>query len=80
MRLQILHTGHRPIQKLFLGVIKLLSGQVPPPVAVMSYRKELFGQAMSDCFQDAMRQGKYWSIGEVELFAAAVSKANRCAF
>lgn len=80
MRLQILDSGHGPIQKLFLGVIKLLAGRIPPPVAIMSYRKELFGKAMADCFLDSMRRGKHWSIGEVELFAAMVSKANRCAY
>ncbi len=80
MRLQILHDGHRPIQKLFLRVIKMMAGQVPGPVAVMSYRKELFGKAMSDAFQAVMRGGKHWSIGEVELFAAYVSKLSQCAY
>lgn len=80
MRLQILHEGHRPIQKVFLRVIELVAGQIPGPISVMSYRKELFGKTMAQCFQEAMRESKHWSVAEVELFSAYVSKVNRCAY
>lgn len=82
MRLQILDHGHSFFQKLLLGLIKLSSEdrKAPGPVLVMSYRRELFGKYIAPCFQEAMREGKEWSIGEVELFAAFVSSLNQCMF
>jgi hypothetical protein len=80
MRLEILHDGHRPIQKLLLRIVERVVGQVPGPIAVMSYRRELFGKGLSACFQEAMRQQTEWSDGETELFAAFVSKQNSCAY
>lgn len=82
MRLQILENGHRFFQKLILSLIKFSSEgkKVPGPILVMSYRRELFGKHVAPCFQEAMREGKEWSIGEVELFAAYVSSLNQCVF
>jgi hypothetical protein len=80
MRLEILDNGHRPIQKLLLRVAKLAFGEVPGPIAVMSYRSEMFGKGLSKCFQQAMREQTQWSDGETELFAAFVSKQNSCAY
>jgi hypothetical protein len=80
MRLEILKSGHRPIQKIFLRIIRLAAGQVPGPVAVMSYRKEFFGKGLSLCFQEAMRRATEWTAGETEIFAAFVSKQNSCAY
>lgn len=80
MRLEILKTGHRPLQKLLMRVVKRLVGQVPGPIALMSYRRELFGKGLARCFQEAMREQTQWSVGEVELFAAFVSKQNSCSY
>jgi hypothetical protein len=80
MRLQILHHGHRPLQKLQLKIIGALIGQVPGPIAAMSYRRGLFGRWMSECFVESMQQAKHWSRGETELFAAFVSDLNRCRY
>lgn len=80
MRLEILKSGHRPIQKIFLRIIQLAAGQVPGPVAVMSYRKELFGKGLSQCFEEAMHRATEWTAAETELFAAFVSKQNSCAY
>jgi len=80
MRLEILKSGHRPVQKLFLRFIATLIGQVPGPIAVMSYRPEIFGKGLSACFQEAMRRQKEWSDGETEVFAAFVSRLNACAY
>ena len=55
MRLEILRNGHRPVQKLFLGLIRRLVGQVPGPIATMSYRSEFWGKDFSGCLQEAMR-------------------------
>lgn len=78
MRLQILETGHRPMQRLILGFMQFMSaGYVPGQILVMSYRRELFGQYLAQCLQEAMREAKAWSVGEVEIFAAFVSKLNQ---
>jgi hypothetical protein len=78
MRLKVLHHGHRPLQKLQLAIIRAIVGQVPGPIATMSYRRNLFGRWMSACLVEAMQQPKHWSRGEVELFSAYVSDQNRC--
>ena len=81
MRLQILENGHRPFQKIILSVIRATSeGHVAGPILVMSYRRELFGKYLAACFQEAMRGATEWTVGEVELFAAFVSKLNECKY
>ena len=81
MRLQILEQGHRPLQKLIISLIRATSeGLAPGPMLVMSYRRELFGKYLSACLQEGMRSGSEWSVGEVELFAAFVSKLNACQY
>lgn len=80
MRLKILETGHRPWQKPILKLINKLMGSVPGPIAVFSYRRQLFGKDFSQCLQEGMRQTTEWRKGEVELFAAFTSKVNACEF
>ncbi len=81
MRLRILQTGHRPLQKVILTLIKLGSeGKVPGPILVMSYRRNFVGKHLAACFQEAMRATTAWKLGEVELFAALVSSLNQCKY
>lgn len=80
MRLEALRTGHRPLQRLQLGLMKAMLGGVPGPVAVCSYRREWFGRHFAAYTQQAMRRATEWTVGEVELFAAFVSKKNKCQF
>jgi len=80
MRLEILKSGHRPVQKVFLRIIEQIMGHVPGPISVMSYRKEIFGATLSACFEEAMRGGTEWTDGETEIFAAFVSRVNSCAY
>jgi hypothetical protein len=80
MRLGLLHNGHRPLQKLQLRIIRAVVGQVPGPIATMSYRRHLFGRWMSDCFIESMQKAKHWTRGECELFATFVSDQNRCRY
>jgi len=81
MRLKILDRGHRPLQKVFLTLIRSMAGgEVPGPVATLSYRPELFGKGVTECLEEAMRKATQWSKGEVELFAAFVSRLNQCAY
>ncbi len=78
MRLQILSVeAMRPIQRFKLRLFKwLVAGYIPPPFIPMSYRRELFGQHFISAFQDTMRRASDWQVGELELFAAFVSKQN----
>lgn len=80
MRLRILEHGHRPLQKIVFKLFKIICGVVPGPILTLSYRRELFGKHLAGCFQEAMREAKEWSIGEVELFAAFTSKLNECRY
>ena len=78
MRLNILEHNHRPLQKIGLKVIDKLMGGVPGPIAVFSYRRELFGKPFSDCIHTGMRKASAWNKSELELFAAFTSKLNAC--
>ena len=49
-------------------------------VFALTYRPELFGTAYNEWIQTIMRGDSGWSVGERELFAAATSQANACAF
>jgi hypothetical protein len=81
MRLQVLKSGFRPLQRLILNLMRSLSGgEVAGTILVLSYRRELFGEHMALCFREGMRQALEWSVGEVELFAAFVSHLNACPY
>ena len=80
MRLKILEHGHSPVQKVFLGIIRLLVGRVPGPILTFSYRKPFFGKPFSVLCQQILRGPSEWSVGERELFAAYISKLNQCPY
>ncbi len=81
MRLRVFENGFKPLQKVILSVIRAISrGKVPGPILVLSYRRELCGKYLAACYQEGMRQATKWSLGEVELFAAFVSKLNQCKY
>lgn len=81
MRLKILEKGHRPLQRALFSLMHRVGGLTPPsPMLVMSYRRDLFGKYIARCFQEGMREATEWSVGEVELFAAFVSRLNECRY
>jgi hypothetical protein len=80
MRLRILESSHRPIQWVQLMAVRMLTGTVPGPIAVLSYRREFVGRVLSECFEEALRHSTEWTKGELELFAAFVSKLNQCKY
>jgi hypothetical protein len=81
MRLQVLENGYRPLQRLLMWLMRLLSGgPVAGTVLVLSYRREIFGEHMAPCFQEGLRNAREWSMGEIELFAAFVSRLNACQY
>jgi hypothetical protein len=81
MRLKVLKDGYRPLQRWILNLMRMLSGgQVAGTILVLSYRRELFGEHIAPCFREGMRQAREWSLGEIELFAAFVSRLNSCQY
>jgi hypothetical protein len=46
----------------------------------LSYRPELFGDPFSNFLQSALRGPSDWTVAERELFAAFVSRQNRCRY
>jgi hypothetical protein len=70
----------RPIQKLVLRAFTAMFGSAPGPVLVASYNKPFFGNGWAPCMKKGMRSATEWSVGEVELFAAFVSRINSCGY
>jgi uncharacterized peroxidase-related enzyme len=80
MRLQILKNGHNFLQKVQFRLIKTMMGQLPGPIAVLSYRRAFFGKHYTRWLQNTMRKMEHWTLGEVELMGAYVSKNNECQY
>ena len=70
----------RPLQKLALKGFKAVFGRAPGPVLIASYNKPFFGDGWAPCMRQGMRRAAEWSVGEIELFAAFVSKVNSCGY
>jgi hypothetical protein len=58
----------------------VMRADVPGVVRTLKYRGEFFGDRMAELTQRVLRGPSEWSVGERELFAAWVSKANACDF
>lgn len=81
MRLTILDHGHTLGKKAILTVIRLMTRQpAVDAVKLVLYRPEYYGAAAGALTQEAMRGPSAWSVGDRELMAAYVSKANECPF
>jgi len=83
MRLQNVETGHRLPQKLLLRLARLVTGDPHQPydvIKVMLYRPDFFGAHFRALVHAALHGPSSWSVGERELFAAFVSRQNKCHF
>ena len=81
MRLEILDRGHSLGTKALFRLIRTVSRQaVPDVLKTMKYRPGFFGKPMGELLQDTMRGPSPWSVGDRELMASFVSKANECEF
>jgi AhpD family alkylhydroperoxidase len=59
----------------------LVSGRpVPDAAKITFYRPDFYGTYMKQFTQEAMRGRSTWSVGDLELMAAYVSKVNECPF
>ena len=83
MRLEMLEDGRglRPVQWLISRAIKKLGGNfLPPPVIVLSYRREIFGKPFSKMLHKALHGTVYWTKADAELMAAFVANQNACKY
>lgn len=81
MRLSILENGQTIGAKVLFALIRVFSGsRVVDAVRVVTYRPDFYGNPMKRLTHEAMRGLSAWSVGDRELMAAFVSKANECEF
>jgi uncharacterized peroxidase-related enzyme len=81
MRLDILNNGYTRGNKLLFAIIRLFSGHPLPDAAkIVFYRPDFYGNPAKKFTHEALRGPSAWSVGDRELMAAYVSKANDCAF
>lgn len=81
MRLKVLERGSGWLQRCQYAVIRaFLGGHVPGSVSVVSYRRDFFGKHFARCVQEALRSRDEWTVAELEIFAAFISRLNQCRF
>lgn len=81
MRLAILDNGHSIGTKALFALIQMISRQpVLDVIKLVKYRPDFYGRPMSEVTHEAMRGPSAWSVGDRELMAAFVAKANECEF
>jgi hypothetical protein len=67
--------------RLFLGLVRAVTGRKPPDVLkAQLYRAGFWGRPYSRLVHRLMRGPSPWTVGERELFAAFVSRKNQCPF
>jgi uncharacterized peroxidase-related enzyme len=81
MRPAVLEDGHRLRAKMFIRLVRLLSGQRMDAVAQMAlYRPQFFGDPVLTLCAEVLRGPSYWSAAEREYFAVFTSRLNECPF
>lgn len=79
MRLAILDKGHGWGKKLLFALIRVASRHpVLDVVKLAGYRADFYGDPMQAVTQEAMRGPSAWSVGDRELMAAVIARANEC--
>jgi hypothetical protein len=71
---------HAPDAESRIAELRERDGYVSDISLAIRYRPALFGEPISAYFQEVMKGPSEWSEAERELFAAFVSKLNRCPF
>ena len=81
MRLTSVERGAGLADRVLFGVIRVTSGfRAADVVRTLRYRPSFFGGPHRAHTHAVMRGPSAWTIGERELFAAFVSRLNRCEF
>jgi uncharacterized peroxidase-related enzyme len=70
----------RRSQRAFVRLTRALGGELDDVGKAALRRPELFGRPFLDFAHMLLRGPSPWSVGERELFAAVVSRTNRCEF
>jgi uncharacterized peroxidase-related enzyme len=80
MRLPTYASGSRAGQRLFVRVTRALGAELDDVGKVALRRPAFFGRPFLGFGQLVLRGPSAWTVGERELFAAVVSRANSCGF
>jgi uncharacterized peroxidase-related enzyme len=81
MRLDVLNRGYGPGARLLFALIRLFSRHpVPDAAKLVFYRPDFYGSRAKEFTHEAMRGPSAWSVGDRELMAAYVSRANESTF
>ena len=81
MRPPVLEHGHRLRARMFIRLIRLLSGQRIDAVAQMAlYRPQFFGDPVLTLGPEVLRGPSYWTPAEREYLAVFTSRLNECPF
>ena len=80
MRVSSYDVAPRRTQRAFVRLTRASGAEIDDVGKVALRRPELFGEPFLDFAHDLLRGPSAWSVGERELFAAVVSRANRCQF
>ena len=77
MRVELTHSPETAAQ---IEALRERDGYVSDISLALRYRPELFGEPVSEYFQDVIKGPSEWTEAERELFAAFVSAQNQCPF
>lgn len=81
MRPSVLEHGHRLRARMFIRLVRVLSGQRIDAVAQMAlYRPQFFGDPMFRMGSEVLRGPSFWTSAEREYFAVFTSRLNECPF
>ena len=81
VRPSVLEHGHQLRARMFIRLIRLLSGQRIDAVAQMAlYRPQFFGDPVLTLGAEVLRGPSYWTAAEREYFAVFTSQLNECPF
>lgn len=81
MRLAKVDSGHTFGARMKLRMMRLVMGMDPPDIVkTLSYRPDIWGDAMNRLTQAVMRGRSAWPVADRELFASFVSSRNQCVF
>ena len=80
MRLSSYEVGARRSQRVFVRLTRALGAELDDVGKASMRRPRFFGKPFLGFAHSLLRGPSAWSVGERELFAAVVSKANSCQF
>src|SRR5215217_6127754 len=80
MRLPTYEWGIRRSQRAFVRLTRALGAELDDVGRASLRRPDFFGKPFLGLAHSLLRGPSAWSVGERELFAAAVSRANSCQF